>query len=236
MADAHADAIRLIGAVNQVTRHREFQHAVAERIVRARLHDGRVRISKLPVLAPYRGRHVPHRVFCFGDHLGVAQWCFPTDAADADRIGQHLHGLAIGDFREIEEPLRGDVQDEPASRNVGQHVLCRQQYRHVGTRQPWVDVWIGGNHFVETEPILAREIGERVFFARVDNLRFADHRLLGGLEHEEISVQGFLQICLGSLWNAVLVGTAAQRCQEILDGRASTQQCGRRQDCDESMD
>ncbi len=236
MADAHADAIGLIGTVDQVTGHRQFQHAVAERIVRARLHDGRVRVAKLPVLAPYRGRHVPHRVFCFGDHLGVAQWCLPTDAADADRIGQHLHGLAISDFWEIEEPLRGDVQNEPTSRNVGQHVLCRQQHRYFGTRQPWVDVGIGGDHFVEAEPVLAREIGERVFFARVDDLRFADHRLLGGLEHEEISVERFEKIFFGNRRNPVFVGTAAQRCEEVLDGRASTQQRGRRQDCDDSVD
>ena len=62
VARAHADAIRLVRAVDQVTRNRQRHRKRAERVVGARRHDARKLVATLEVLLAHRSRHVPDRI------------------------------------------------------------------------------------------------------------------------------------------------------------------------------
>ena len=53
VTDTHADTVRRIRAVDEITRHVEFKDAMPERIIGARRHDGRQRVTHFRMFLPH---------------------------------------------------------------------------------------------------------------------------------------------------------------------------------------
>ena len=126
MADAHANTIRLIRAVNKVSGQVELQYVGAERIVRTRRHDRWQRVATLLMFLLNGPGHIPVGITRFRNHSRFTERRFPADAADADRIRQDLDWFALADCRVVKQALRRDIQNDAAPGRVRQHVLRRQ--------------------------------------------------------------------------------------------------------------
>src|SRR5210317_48748 len=129
MADAHADTVRRVRAVNEIAGHVELQHTMTERIIGSGRHDSRQRVSHLGMLAADRRWYPPAGVFCLGYDCCLSEGCFPANTPDSHGIGHHLLWLTIDWGRVVEQALRGDIQHDALLCYVRQYELCRQQNR-----------------------------------------------------------------------------------------------------------
>ena len=194
VARAHPDAVRLVRAVDQVSRQRQRERESPERIVGPGRHDARQPLAPLGVLLANRRGHVPDGVADLLRDLRLGDRRRPTLRADADRMRRHARrgrvrrrgaGL-LG--REVVEAHRGHVDQDAFARRVGQDRLRRQEHRRRLARQPLIDAGVRRAQLVEPQVERAADRGERVFVAREEHLRLAD-QLLTGRERDIASVE-----------------------------------------------
>src|SRR5690606_32621007 len=90
VACAKSNAVRLVGAVNQITWTTEIHGIVAQGIIGAGRHDRRKRIA-LPLMVLTDGsRNVPGRMFRLSLDHHVADRRRSAFTPDADRISEHF--------------------------------------------------------------------------------------------------------------------------------------------------
>ena len=184
MAGAQADAIGLVGAVDQVAGPAERELVLAQRIVRARRHHRRHRIAVLLVLLAHRGRRPPDRVLLRDDDLGDAFRRLPADLADADRVRVDHLRLALLVLREVVDAHRREVDDDAFARRIGQHELRGHHDLAARARQPRIDARIGAHDLFVADVEAPRDVRQRVFLAGDGDLHLADHVVVSGIELE----------------------------------------------------
>ena len=174
MGDAHADALGLVGAVDQVAGDAQAHLARAHGVVGSGRHHAGQGVAGLGVFAANGGGGIPGRIL---DHLGDgggAQRRLPVHAAHGDRVGLHRTRLAFLGRGVVVEAHLGHVDHDAVARCIGQDELGRDG--HFGTLAgiPDADVGVGAGDGVEADAVLVSDIDEGVFLVGFDGVDLTD--------------------------------------------------------------
>ena len=150
MAAAHADAIGLVGAMNEIPRPSQPEHVGTQRVIRTRGHQRRQYLAVLGVFFAYRQGWTPCRVLHSRHDASTPLRRHPADPTDADGIGVDHLQFARLTLREPEQPHSSQIDDETIAWRIRQHETSRQQHPPAFPRQPGVDARVRANNFLVT--------------------------------------------------------------------------------------
>ena len=174
MADAHADAERLVGPVDQVLREPEIQRMGTERIVGSGTDDPGQRISLHGGLFADRFGRIPGRVGLLPDDAGLPERSLPPDPSDADWPRPHdgaVPGVEV-------DPHLGDVDHQAGTGSIGEHESRRQPNRRAFPREPDVRLRVCEPELREPHRETSRNVQQRVLVPGDVDLAAAHHRVV----------------------------------------------------------
>ena len=183
MRDGQADGDRIVRAVDEVgaVAGRQTHGVQPERIVRARAAPRRQRIARRRVLLAHRLGRIPGRILAAsGDDVREAERRAPVHLADADRIGDDLHGLAALRLGIVVQAMLGQIDHDAFTRTGRQNVPAGN--RRSVLPAPGIHGSTPGihtNQLLRAEAEFAREIVESVLVDRRGRFVAADHRVGG---------------------------------------------------------
>ena len=172
VADAHADAEGLVGAVDQILRKPEIQSVGPERVVRSGADDPRQRIAAHGGLLTDRLGRIPRGIGLLPDDAGLAERSLPALPSDADWPCPHERPV-VG---VVVDPHLGNIDHQTGTRRVGKHESRRQPNGGAFARQPGVDARVHEPELREPHPETPRDVEQRVLVPGDVDLVAAHHR------------------------------------------------------------
>ncbi len=181
---AHADAVRVVGAVDQVRGQVEPHGVVAQRIVRAGRHHARQDLAAFRAVAADGFGGIPGRFLGLADDPVRTDRRVPVHLADADRVGDDFCPLARLRLGEVIEAVLGQVDDHALARPGGQHVARGQQHRRAVAGNPDVHARVRPLQLLVAHAVVARHVEQRVLVSGVHLRGHPDQVRAPGRQHE----------------------------------------------------
>ena len=172
VADAHADAERLVGPMDQVSRKPEIQCMRPERIVRSGTDRPRQWSAAPGGFLTDRVGRKPDRTGLLPDDAGLSERSLPTDPADTDGPCAHDR-LAL---RVVVDPHLCNIDHQTGTRGLGEDEPRRQPDGSALAREPSVDSGVGKPEFRKPHPETPRYVEQRVLVPCDVDLVAAHHR------------------------------------------------------------
>ena len=172
VADPHADAVGLVGPVDQVLRKPEIQCMGAEGIVRSGTDDPRQRVAVHGGLFADRLRRIPRRIGLLPDDAGLTERSLPPDPSDADGPCPYLRPV----LGVVVDPHLGNVDHQAGAGSIGEHEPRRQPNGGTLARNPGVDSRVGEPDLGEPHRETPRNVEQRVLVPRDVDLMAAHQR------------------------------------------------------------
>ena len=158
VADAHSDAERLVGPMDQVLGKPEIQRMRSQRIVGSGTDDTRQRIAAPGGFFTNRIGRVPGGTRLLPDDAGLPERRLPADPSDADWPCTH-DGLAL---RVVVDPHLRDIDHQTGPRPLGKHEPRRQPDGRPLAGQPHVHPRIGQPKLRKPHPETSRDVEQCV--------------------------------------------------------------------------